>query len=132
MSYPAETKERVCQLYREGSSRRQISETMGIPRRTIQAWTAEMGGGVISCQVCDNRKYVKRLSAKYCSESCKKRAQYQRKHPPAPSRRCVEVECKKWFNPRNDKRHIYCSRKCLNRAAQRRRRKQSRAEQASE
>ena len=128
MRHTSESKEEVRQFYRDGMTRRQISEKTGIPPRTIHAWTAEMGGGIIRCHVCDKRKHVKRLPAKYCSESCKKRAQYLRKHPPAPSRQCAEVECKEWFNPRNDKRHIYCSRKCLNRAAQRRRRKKIQSE----
>ena len=135
MSYPAETKEQVRQRYREGMPRRQISETMGIPLRTIERWTDGIASSLsfITCPTCQKKVNVRNMRQKYCSERCKRRAYYQDKHDedkPPQLRWCVECK-KRRFKTRHSLRR-YCSRKCQNKAAQRRRREQSRAEQLSE
>ena len=120
MRYPQETRERTCQLYREGTPRRQIAETMGIPLKTIQRWTADEVSkplSFITCEVCGKRKRVLRLPRKYCSEKCKKIAYYLRKNPPPLPRGCLE--CRKQFKTRRENKE-YCSKRCQNTAAQRR------------
>ena len=124
MKHSTETKERACQLYRDGMPPRGISETLGIPIRTIHRWTANEVSEELSfihCVICGKKKRVTRLGRRYCSESCKSRARYRRKTLPALPKLCIE--CGEQFETRRTNRE-YCSKRCKNRAAKRRERQQ--------
>ncbi len=130
MRYSPEDKEQACQLYQEGIPPRGISETTGIPLRTIHRWTADIVSELhsfIICEVCGKRRRVLR-PRKYCSEKCKKRAYYLRKHSAPVPRRCIE--CGTQFETRHSRKE-YCSKKCQNTAAVRRRRRKQRASQCT-
>lgn len=127
MTYSPEVKENACKMYREGKSPRHINETTGIPLSTIYGWVRNVYPLVywIVCPVCKKEAGKTRPNRKYCSPECRRKAKYHRlkKTTPPPSRRCIE--CKTSFEPRSDARHTYCSKRCKNRAATRRKREKN-------
>ena len=104
---------------------------MKIPLTTIYNWTKFVSLFLV-CQECGKKVKRSRVDQYYCSRKCKEKVKYrrvqQRKRKGIPPRICEQ--CGKSFNPRNDKRHKYCSYKCKDAAAKQRRRKKAAAAKA--
>lgn len=114
MSHPQEVKSRACELYRGGTSRREISELTDVPLKTVQRWTAS----VIICPVCGDRHRTINIQRKYCSSRCRSKAHYlrsrERIHGPRGRRICSH--CATPYLPWHGNAKKYCSKPCYKRA----------------
>ena len=122
MVHSPEVKERVFQMYKEGTPPRCIAEALGIPQSTVYGWVQSLMSrhqDVFNCAECSKEAVRKRPSRKYCSPECKRRARYKRENKITQvSHECKE--CGTQFQARANQ--LYCSKRCKNRVAKRRQR----------
>ena len=117
MTYKMAVKEEVQAMYREGHSCREISESKEMPLSTIRSWTVDvlLSPGMFFCALCGKKKRTSNIQQIYCSESCKNRANYQRrlkKTNKALGPRICD-RCGKEYQPKHGNAR-YCSVKCRN------------------
>ena len=115
MTYKMAVKEEVQAMYQAGRSCREISELKGIPLSTIRSWTVDvlLSPGTLLCAVCGKKKRTSNIQQIYCSESCKNRANYQRrlkKTSKALGPRSCD-RCGKEYQPKHGNAR-YCSVRC--------------------
>ena len=117
MTYKMAVKEEVQAMYQAGLSCREISESKGIPLSTIRSWTVDvlLSPGTFFCALCGKKKRTSNIQQIYCSESCKNRANYQRRlkktNKALGPRTCGR--CGKEYQPKHGNA-LYCSVKCRN------------------
>ncbi|MXZ44676.1 MAG: hypothetical protein F4Z01_06865 [Gammaproteobacteria bacterium] len=117
MTYKLAVKEKVVAMYQAGVSCREISLTEEIPLSTIRSWTVDvlLSPRTFFCAVCGKNKRTKNIQQIYCSESCKNRANYQRRLKKTNKALSVRPcdRCGKEYQPKhgNDR---YCGVKCRN------------------
>lgn len=119
--YDVEVKVQAQAMYREGTPRRDIADTMGIPLSTIRLWTVDIVSAPLSfvkCVVCGKKKRTMNIQQQYCSSSCKSRANYQRRRQrlPGPTTRNCE-HCGKVYPPRHGNAIKYCTAECRRKAS---------------
>ena len=123
MAYNPEVKEQVRDQYQDGVPRRKIAETMSLPLSTVCSWTQDIVSAEatqMKCVVCGKQKRTLNIRQVYCSESCKNRANYQRRRcrevAAVPSTRICE-HCGTKYQHRHGNALKYCSKECRNKAS---------------
>ena len=131
MKYDLEVKAEAVEMYKKGTPRREISETMEIPLSTIRNWTQNIESAplsIIKCAFCGEKQRIQNIQQKYCSKSCKNRAHYlrcrERMSEPGPETPLICQHCGKRYTPKHANAIRYCSGKCRRSAANERRREQ--------
>ena len=87
MEYDLGVKLKAREMYKEGTPRRVISDTMGIPLRTIESWTQDIVSAplvFIRCAECGKKHRTLNIQKTYCSAKCKNRANYLRRRDRLP------------------------------------------------
>ena len=137
MGYDLSMKEKVVEMYCEGTRRREIYERKGIPLSTIRSWTKDIVSApllMFKCAVCRKQKRTLNIQQIYCSESCKNRANYQRRRERQRETSVPDThvcqQCGKRYNPTHGNAVKYCSESCRKSAARSRRLKQGNQLQA--
>ena len=125
MKYDPDVKAEVQEIYRSGKPRAQISKEKGIPLSTISYWTRHTVSELLSfitCVVCGRQKRTLNIQQRYCSESCKNRANYHRRRDRGQTK-CPEPEpqkceqCHKEYIPTHGNVSKYCGEACRESAA---------------
>ena len=117
MTYKMAVKEEVKAMYQAGYSCLEISESEEIPLSTIRSWTVDVlrSPGTFFCAECGKKKRPSNIQQIYCSESCKNRANYQRRlkktNKALGPRTCGR--CGKEYQPLHGNAR-YCSVRCRN------------------
>lgn len=134
MEYDLGVKLKAREMYKEGTPRRVISDTMGIPLRTIESWTQDIVSAplvFIRCAECGKKHRTLNIQKTYCSAKCKNRANYLRRRDrlPGPTTRFCQ-HCGKQYQPAHGNAKKYCTPECRKNAACSRRLKQGNQLQA--
>ena len=96
MRHDPEVKAEVEAMYKKGICRRDISESTKIPLSTIGYWTRHIVSeplSFITCLVCGKQKRTLNIRQRYCSESCKNRANYHRRRDRGQTKRPEPQRC---------------------------------------
>ena len=125
MRHDPEVKAEVEAMYKKGIPRQDISESTKIPLSTISCWTRHTVSeplSFITCVVCGRQKRTLNIQQRYCSESCKNRANYHRrrdrgqtKRPEPEPQKCEQ--CHKEYIPTHGNVSKYCGEACRESAA---------------
>ena len=124
MGYDLSMKEKVVEMYCGGTPLREIYERKGIPLSTIRSWTKDIVSApllMFKCAVCRKQKRTLNIQQIYCSESCKNRANYQRRRERQRETSVPDThvcqQCGKRYNPTHSNAVKYCSESCRKSAA---------------
>lgn len=131
MRHDPEVKAEVQEMYRSGKPRAQISKEKEIPLSTVSYWTRHTVSEpllFITCVVCGKQKRTLNIRQRYCSESCKNRANYHRrrdrgqvKQPEPEPQKCEQ--CHKEYIPTRGNVSKYCGEACRESASKLRQQK---------